>query len=58
MKIDDMHFFNMGYLDIKIPDNLFQSLKNECYTTGYKNEEMEIRGEVMKVIKTRNHKES
>ncbi len=40
MKIDDMHFFNMGYLDIKIPDNLFQSLKNECYTTGYKNEEM------------------
>ena len=40
MKIDDMHFFNMGFLDIKIPDNLFQPLKNECYTTGYENEEM------------------
>ena len=38
--IRDMHFNNMGYLDVVIPTELFNSLKKECDVALTKNSEM------------------
>lgn len=38
--IRDMHFHNMGYLDVTIPTPLFNSLKTECDTALENNKEM------------------
>ena len=39
--IKDVHFDNMGFLDIVVPTPLFNSLKSECDTALENNQEME-----------------